>query len=211
MKHALILSVLWRCINPNKYLFMSYPIMNNIIHDLFNFIQNIESNTLNIDVDVLKYKKIQKYVAGNTSFYADDVEEQSQELREGLGIELSENQKELFFIDVSEFHWDRGEQISAEGTLAGGFFINGITEMLLEPNNFWKDIADKFQEANQEDKVEIPEGFSWLTGTHAVNSSRRLCHYGCVKPAQGKFPSEFFFYDSGLPRPAGFTIISFAF
>ena len=116
----------------------------------------------------------------------------------------------MFFIDVSKLNWDRGEQISAEGTLAGGFYINSIKEMLLEPTDFWKDIVDKFQEANQEDKVEIPEGFSWLTGTHVVNSASRLCHYGCVKPAQGKFPSEFFFYDSGLPRPAGFTIISFA-
>ena len=189
---------------------MSYPIMKNIIHELFDFIQNIENNSLHIDVDVLKYKKVQKYINGNTNFYKIDVEEQTQELLDGLSIELSESQKELFFIDATQLLWDRGEQISAEGTLAGGFYINGIVEMLLEPTDFWRNIANRFQKAGQEDRLEIPKGFSWFTGTHAVNSARRRCHYGCVKPAQGKFPSEFFFYDSGLPRPAGFTIISFA-
>ena len=37
---------------------MSYPIMKNIIHELFDFIQNIENNSLHIDVDVLTHVSV---------------------------------------------------------------------------------------------------------------------------------------------------------
>ena len=120
---------------------MSYPIMKNIIHELFDFIQNIENNSLYIDTDISKNKRILKYVAGNKNFYADNIEEESQELREGLGIELSENQKELFFIDASKLYWNRGEQISAEGTLAGGFYTSKGHNL-----RFFKGLKFKIQE-----------------------------------------------------------------
>lgn len=181
--------------------------MNKTIQDLYAFIQNVEHNSINIDVDTAKYKKISKYIDGKIGAYQDQIESKSKEIQDGLNIRLSNSQKELFFVDTSKLNWGRGEQISQEGTLAGGFYINGIRGMFLEPNDFWKDIAEVFKEVGQEDRLEIPRGFSWLTGTHAVNSARRLCHYGCVKLEQGKFPAEFYFFDSGLLFPLPFKTV----
>ncbi|MDO5976107.1 hypothetical protein [Flavivirga jejuensis] len=109
-----------------------------------------------------------------------------------------------FYLESCELHWSRSETEPDEGIITGGFFINGLRSMLIEPSDFWNQCKYAFEKAGQEELMDMPDGYSWLEGTTALINPSYYPQYGCVKLGESHFLDNFFFFDSGFFYPLPF-------
>lgn len=174
---------------------------------LFAFITNVKNHANNIEIDEQRYKLLEKYVTGNTSGYDSLIKERLNTLKQEFDLDTSPKTEAYVFLSSTKLLWSRPELVPGEGYLAGGFFLNGFAEMLLEPSDFWSQTHRAFELVDQADLAETPQNMSWFSGTTAPASPIYMPEYGCVPVRHGEIPSEFYFYDSGLLFPLPFTSI----
>ena len=179
--------------------------MNNIIHDFARFFENIISGSDDIEIDESCHEKIDRYVSGDVDFYRQNVQRVTGKIKDKVGVDFPKNQDYLYCLQGQAIRWSRSEQKSGEGTLGGGFYVNGVIDIFLYPIDFWEGAVREFSDIGCEYLADIPENMRWFESTVAHNRPLYAPHYGCVLFEPPSFPDKFFFYDSGFLFPLPFA------
>lgn len=178
--------------------------MTMIMHDMASFFELMSSASKDIEIDESSHVEIDRYVSGSVDYYDEGINRVTNKIKNKTEIDFPDDLKFLFFLQGENIRWARGEQKSGEGSLGGGFYVNGIIDVFLYPLDFWKSAVREFSDIGCEDLADIPENMRWFESTVAHNDPEYAPHYGCVPFEPPSFPDRFFFYDSGLLFPLPF-------
>lgn len=176
------------------------------IKKLYEFLQNITGKSVHIDVEELDIAMLGNLFSGKTSGLKELNKMRTDEFKNNYNIDLTNEQLEYFYLTSCVLRWNRGEQKPREGLLTGGFSFNGISDLFRGGNKFWEASEKDFKEFEDEKFIEqeLLQKLRWIETPASRSSGIYTPQYGCVIPEKGKFPDQFYFYDSGLIFPLPF-------
>ena len=176
------------------------------IKNLYTFLQNIRKKSVNIDVEELDTESLDPLFSGGADQNKELDEQRKEKFKKLYGIELSKEQVDYFHLTSCILRWNRSEQEPKEGLLSGGFAFNGISNLYKFNSAFWEESAATFREAagGKLPDETLLQQLRWIESPTPKNSGIYTPQFGCVILEKGKFPTKFYFYDSGLVYPLPF-------
>lgn len=172
--------------------------MENIVKDLLDFIERVRFDSNGIEVQELSCSRIKKFLKGDISSLQKRIDKTKKRIEETSGMLFNEQQSSLFFLQGEGLRWNRLETQTNEGLVSGGFCINGVMDMFLDPVNFFEKSQHKLFSNAHTGIATITENMRWFESKTAHNAPESTPQYGCFLFEPPNFPSKYYFYDSGL-------------
>lgn len=180
--------------------------MEERLKAIYQFIQNVKNNSSvrvdEFDTDELDYYfSLENNLSKDRGFVVFE-----KRFLEDYKIPLNDSQKLIFYLSA-KLTWTRGEEKSGEGVLSGGMFFNGLTDIFHFKPTFFERSLEKFLEYENESKTDIDliHQLRFIESPTSLQDAFYTPYFGCVTLKENEFPTDFYFYDSGLVYKLPFT------
>lgn len=181
--------------------------MSDILQDVITFLENTQTNAKGVTFRRYNLGHLKSYgtkpPARIEKVFANKIETIEKE----CGVTFSLDDRKLPYIHSVRFFWQRPEQFHKEGFLQGGFFLCGLTDLfLMGRSDFYTPSLTHFlcYETTAKTDVGLIESVEWIESPVNPLEGEYIPLFGCVKLEKGKFPNQFYFYDSGIIYPLPF-------
>jgi hypothetical protein len=173
------------------------------LQNLYSFIKDTKERSNGIVVDEENTEILEKLIKGDRKKFENQNKQRETEYKENYDITLTNEQLDQYYLSSTSLKWRRPEQASGEGYLSGGFSFNGFTTLFKFQQEFWKASVSLFDQTGEDKYIDydLLAKLRWIESPTPLIFRENTPQFGCVKLEKGKFPDEFFFYDSGLVYP----------
>jgi len=190
--------------------------MEQTLKKFDTFIQNIKENTYVLTSDMesdpdnyrrkktvsarlgkLEIENFENKLKFNKSLKSEDFI--VEDIEEDYKVKLTEEQRLILYLP-KKIEWTREEQKENEGILSGGCFFNGILDIFSFEPTFFEYSLNKFLQYEDEAKtdVELIRKLRFIESPTSLQDATYTPYFGCVMLKENEFPTDFYFYDSGL-------------
>ena len=167
---------------------------------LHTFCDNIRTGAKGIAIDQIDTEIMDMQFTDERIKFKKSDQRMILRFREKYGLELTEDTVRQFSVSSCALRWRRPATREKEGYLPGGFSFNGLTDIFESQASFWEKSVEEFKKVGEAHLIdrELLTKLRWIESPTPLIEAWYNPQFGCVKFEEGKFPDEFYFYDSGL-------------
>ncbi len=165
------------------------------------FNTNSETKKMNLETSIAN---LSAYV--NKELDSERMERKEKRIRKkinSIDLDINSDKESLFYLFSPELKWNKdgfkGKDENWIDPIDGGFCINSIYEILTsEKKKFWAESYEDYEgyEPYTKEDFELINQLAWFDSPTSFVDRAITPFYTCLKIEEGKFPSEFYFYDS---------------
>lgn len=176
--------------------------MQQEIENLYEFVQDVKKNSKSfVRIDEIEAANLENFLELKTNSMHDPSIDSFVEFMEDIrGIKLNDEKKWIKYLRIN-LTWTREAQETGQFLLKGGCYFNGITDVISsKPTTFFEYSLDKFLKYEEESKTDINliHKLRFIESPTSLQDATYTPYFGCVTLKEKEFPTDFYFYDSGL-------------